>query len=39
MRASDILYIPDSNAKRALSQTLQIAIGFATAAALYRVGY
>ena len=37
MRASDILYIPDSKTKMALVQTLQIAIGFATAAALYRI--
>jgi polysaccharide export outer membrane protein len=39
MRASDILYIPDSNAKRALYQTLQLAVAVATAAALYRVQY
>jgi len=37
MRASDILYIPDSKTKMALVQTLQLAIGFATAAALYRI--
>jgi polysaccharide export outer membrane protein len=39
MHASDILYIPDSNTKRALYQTLGIAVGVATAAALYRVQY
>jgi polysaccharide export outer membrane protein len=37
MRASDILYIPDSNSKRALYQTLQLTVAFATAAALYRI--
>ena len=37
MRASDILYIPDSKTKMALVQTLQLAIAFATAAALYRI--
>jgi polysaccharide export outer membrane protein len=37
LRASDILYIPDSKTKMALLQTLQIAVGFATAAALYRI--
>jgi polysaccharide export outer membrane protein len=37
LRASDILYIPDSKTKAALYQTIQIAIGFATAAALYRI--
>ena len=39
LRASDILYIPDSNAKRALFQTLQLAVALATAAALYRIQY
>jgi polysaccharide export outer membrane protein len=39
LRASDILYIPDSNTKRVLYGTLQIAVGVATAAALYRVQY
>jgi polysaccharide export outer membrane protein len=39
LRASDILYIPDSNTKRALYQTLQLAVAVATAAALYRVQY
>ena len=37
MRASDILYIPDSKTKMALYQTIQLAIAFATAAALYRI--
>ena len=39
MRASDILYIPDSKTKMALYQTLQLAVAVATAAALYRVQY
>ena len=37
LRASDILYIPDSKTKMALVQTIQLAIAFATAAALYRI--
>jgi len=37
LRASDILYIPDSKTKMALYQTIQLAIAFATAAALYRI--
>jgi polysaccharide export outer membrane protein len=37
LRANDILYIPDNKSKAALYQTMQIAIGFATAAALYRI--
>jgi len=39
LRASDILYIPDSNTKRALYQTLQLAVAVGTSAALYRVQY
>ena len=39
LRASDILYIPDSKTKMALYQTIQLAIGLATAAALYRIQY
>jgi polysaccharide export outer membrane protein len=39
VRASDILYIPDSKAKAALYQTLQIGVAVATGAALYRVQY
>jgi polysaccharide export outer membrane protein len=38
MRASDILYIPDSKTKAALYQTLQMALAIATAAAIYRIG-
>ena len=37
MRASDILYIPDSNAKKALYQTLQLAVAVVTSVAIYRV--
>jgi protein involved in polysaccharide export with SLBB domain len=39
MRASDILYIPDSKTKAALYQALQIALAVGTAVALYRVAY
>jgi len=39
MRASDILYVPDSKARAALYQTLQIAVAVATAAGIYRVAY
>jgi len=39
MRASDILYLPDSKTKMALYQTLQLAVAVATSAALYRVQY
>jgi polysaccharide export outer membrane protein len=39
LRASDILYLPDSKTKMALYQVLGIAVGVATAAALYRVQY
>jgi polysaccharide export outer membrane protein len=37
MRASDILYIPDSKTKAALYQTIQLAVAFATSVAIYRV--
>jgi polysaccharide export outer membrane protein len=39
MRASDILYIPQSKTKEALYTTLQLALTVATAAAIYRVQY
>jgi polysaccharide export outer membrane protein len=39
VRASDILYIPDSKTKAALYQVLQIGVAVATSAALYRVQY
>jgi polysaccharide export outer membrane protein len=39
VRASDILYIPDSKAKAALYQALQIGVAVATGAVLYRVTY
>jgi polysaccharide export outer membrane protein len=39
LRASDILYLPDSKTKMALYQVLGVAVGVATAAALYRVQY
>jgi polysaccharide export outer membrane protein len=37
LRASDILYIPDSNTKKALYQTLQLAAAVVTSVAIYRV--
>jgi polysaccharide export outer membrane protein len=39
MRASDILYIPDSKTKAAVYQTLQVAVAVATAVAIYRISY
>jgi len=39
MRASDILYVPESKAKAALIQIVQIAVAVATAVAIYRVSY
>ena len=39
MRASDILYIPEDRVKEAVLRTIEIAIGFGTAVALYRVSY
>jgi len=39
MRASDILYIPDSKTKQVLYQTLAIATAVGTAVAIYRVAY
>jgi polysaccharide export outer membrane protein len=39
VRASDILYIPDSKTKAALYQVLQIAVAVGTGALLYRVQY
>jgi polysaccharide biosynthesis/export protein len=39
LEASDILYVPDSNAKKALFRAGEIAIGVGTGLALYRVGY
>ena len=39
MRASDILYIPDSKTKAVLYQALQIGVAVATAVAIYRVAY
>jgi hypothetical protein len=39
MRASDILYVPDSKTKAALYQLLQIAVAVATSVAIYRVQY
>jgi polysaccharide export outer membrane protein len=37
LRASDILYIPDSKTKAALYQTIQLAVAFATSVAIYRL--
>lgn len=39
MRASDVLYVPDSRTKEVLFQAIQIAAAVATAAAIYRIGY
>jgi polysaccharide export outer membrane protein len=39
MRASDILYVPDSKSKAVLYQALQIAAAVGTAVAIYRVAY
>jgi polysaccharide export outer membrane protein len=39
VRASDILYIPDSKTKAALYQALQIGVAVGTGALLYRVTY
>ena len=38
MRASDILYIPDSRTKQFLLQAATLSIAIATAAAIYRIG-
>jgi len=39
LEASDILYVPDSNAKKALYRAGEIALGVGTSLALYRLGY
>jgi polysaccharide export outer membrane protein len=39
LEASDILYVPDSNAKKALYRAGEIALGVGTSVALYRVAY
>jgi polysaccharide export outer membrane protein len=39
VRASDVLYIPDSKTKAALYQALTIGVAVATAVAIYRVAY
>jgi len=39
LRASDILYVPESRGKDVMYQTLQIAVAVATATAIYRVAY
>ena len=39
MRPSDILYIPEDRVKEAVLRTIEIAIGFGTSVALYRVAY
>jgi polysaccharide export outer membrane protein len=39
VRASDILYVPDSKTKAALYQALQIGVAVATGALLYRIQY
>jgi len=38
LEASDILYVPDSNAKKALYKAGEIVLGVGTGVALYRVG-
>jgi hypothetical protein len=39
MRASDILYIPDSRTKQFLLQAATLAVAIGAAAAIYRIGY
>ena len=39
LQSSDILYVPDSAAKRALARGLEVALSVATGVALYRVAY
>src|SRR3984893_4632823 len=39
LEASDILYVPDSNAKKALYRAGEIALGVGTGIALYKVAY
>ena len=39
MRASDILYIPDSRTKQALLQAVQLGIALGSAVAIYRLAY
>jgi len=39
MRASDVLYIPDSRTKEVLYQALQLSAAVGTAVAIYRVAY
>jgi polysaccharide biosynthesis/export protein len=39
LEASDILYVPDSNAKKALYKAGEIVLGVGTGVALYRVAY
>jgi polysaccharide biosynthesis/export protein len=39
LEASDVLYVPDSNAKKALYRAGELAIGVGTGLALYRVSY
>jgi polysaccharide export outer membrane protein len=39
MRASDILYIPDSHTKQFLLQAAALALAIAGAVAIYRIGY
>jgi polysaccharide export outer membrane protein len=39
LEASDILYVPDSNAKKALYKAGEIVLSVGTGVALYRVGY
>ena len=39
LEASDILYVPDSNAKKALYRAAELAYGVGTGVALYRVAY
>jgi polysaccharide export outer membrane protein len=39
LEASDVLYVPDSNVKRALARAAEIAISVGTGVALYRIAY
>ncbi len=39
MRASDVLYIPESRTKRALVEAAQLGVAIGTAVAIYRIAY
>jgi polysaccharide export outer membrane protein len=39
MRASDVLYVPDSGTKQVLLKALEVGVGIGSAAAIFRVAY